>query len=37
MADLPIDEFGGLMSQQNSSNPAEFERVQFMKLHSKIV
>ncbi|MDD4646119.1 MAG: dihydroorotate dehydrogenase-like protein [Bacteroidales bacterium] len=32
-----IDEFRGLMSQQNSSNPAEFERVQFMKRYSGIV
>ena len=32
-----IDEFRGKMNQQNLENPAEFERVQFMRLYSKIV
>lgn len=32
-----IDDFKGRMSQQNLKNPGEFERVQFMKLYSKIV
>jgi len=32
-----IDEFRGKMSQHNLVNPAEFERVQFMRLYSKIV
>lgn len=32
-----IDEFRGRMNQQNLRNPAEFERVQFMRLYSKIV
>jgi dihydroorotate dehydrogenase (fumarate) len=32
-----IDEFRGKMNQQNLKNPAEFERVQFMRLYSKIV
>ncbi|MCX6226711.1 MAG: dihydroorotate dehydrogenase-like protein [Bacteroidia bacterium] len=31
-----IDEFRGKMNQQNLKNPAEFERVQFMRLYSKI-
>ena len=33
----PIEEFRGKMNQQNLKNPAEFERVQFMRLYSKIV
>ncbi len=32
-----IDEFRGKMNQQSLKNPAEFERVQFMRLYSKIV
>jgi dihydroorotate dehydrogenase (fumarate) len=32
-----IDDFRGKMNQQNLKNPAEFERVQFMRLYSKIV
>lgn len=32
-----IDEFRGKMNQQSLVNPAEFERVQFMRLYSKIV
>jgi dihydroorotate dehydrogenase (fumarate) len=32
-----IDQFRGSMSQANLKNPAEFERVQFMRLYSKIV
>jgi len=32
-----IDEFRGKMNQKNLKNPAEFERVQFMRLYSKIV
>lgn len=32
-----VDEFRGLMNQHNLRNPAEFERVQFMRLYSKIV
>ena len=31
-----IDEFRGKMSQKNIENPAAYERVQFMKLYSKI-
>jgi dihydroorotate dehydrogenase (fumarate) len=31
-----IDEFRGKISQYNATNPAVFERVQFMKLYSKI-
>jgi dihydroorotate dehydrogenase (fumarate) len=32
-----VEEFRGKLSQANVPNPAEFERVQFMKLYSKIV
>jgi hypothetical protein len=32
-----IEEFRGKMNQQKLKNPAEFERVQFMRLYSKIV
>jgi dihydroorotate dehydrogenase (fumarate) len=32
-----IDDFRGKMSQSQIQNPAAFERVQFMKLYSKIV
>ena len=32
-----IDEFRGKMNQQSIINPAEFERVQFMRLYSEIV
>jgi len=32
-----VDEFRGKMNQQSLKNPAEFERVQFMRLYSKIV
>lgn len=32
-----IDDFRGKLSQKNIENPAVFERVQFMKLYSKIV
>jgi dihydroorotate dehydrogenase (fumarate) len=32
-----IDEFRGMMNQQSIKNPAEFERVQFMRLYSEIV
>jgi dihydroorotate dehydrogenase (fumarate) len=32
-----IEEFRGKMNQQSLKNPAEFERVQFMRLYSKIV
>jgi dihydroorotate dehydrogenase (fumarate) len=32
-----IDEFRGKMNQQSIANPAEFERVQFMRLYSEIV
>jgi len=32
-----VSDFRGKMSQANVANPAEFERVQFMKLYSKIV
>ena len=32
-----IDDFRGKMNQQSLKNPAEFERVQFMRLYSKIV
>lgn len=32
-----IDDFRGKMNQQSIANPAEFERVQFMKLYSEIV
>jgi len=32
-----LDEFRGKASQQNIKNPAAFERVQFMKLYSKII
>ncbi len=32
-----IDEFRGKMNQQSLANPAEFERVQFMRLYSEIV
>jgi dihydroorotate dehydrogenase (fumarate) len=32
-----IEEFRGKMNQQSLVNPAEFERVQFMRLYSKIV
>jgi dihydroorotate dehydrogenase (fumarate) len=32
-----LDDFRGKMSQANLKNPAEFERVQFMRLYSKIV
>jgi dihydroorotate dehydrogenase (fumarate) len=32
-----INDFRGKMNQQNLANPAEFERVQFMKLYSEIV
>ena len=31
-----IDEFRGKINQYNTPNPAVFERVQFMKLYSKI-
>jgi dihydroorotate dehydrogenase (fumarate) len=31
------EDFRGIMSQKNIQNPAAFERVQFMKLYSKIV
>lgn len=31
-----LDQFRGMFSQKNIKNPAEFERVQFMKLYSKI-
>ncbi len=32
-----IDDFRGKMNQQSIKNPAEFERVQFMRLYSEIV
>jgi dihydroorotate dehydrogenase (fumarate) len=32
-----IDDFRGKMNQQSIANPAEFERVQFMRLYSEIV
>lgn len=32
-----IDDFRGKMNQQGIANPAEFERVQFMRLYSEIV
>ena len=32
-----IDDFRGIMSQAKLENPASFERVQFMRLYSKIV
>jgi dihydroorotate dehydrogenase (fumarate) len=32
-----LEDFRGRMSQQNIKHPADFERVQFMKLYSKIV
>jgi dihydroorotate dehydrogenase (fumarate) len=32
-----LDDFRGRASQQNITNPAAFERVQFMKLYSKII
>jgi dihydroorotate dehydrogenase (fumarate) len=32
-----IDEFRGKLSQVNTKNPAAYERVQFMKLYSKII
>ncbi len=32
-----ISDFKGKMSQINQKNPAAYERVQFMKLYSKIV
>ncbi len=32
-----IEDFRGKMNQQSISNPAEFERVQFMRLYSEIV
>ncbi len=32
-----IDDFRGRMNQQSIKNPAEFERVQFMRLYSEIV
>jgi dihydroorotate dehydrogenase (fumarate) len=32
-----IEDFRGKMNQQSLKNPAEFERVQFMRLYSKIV
>jgi dihydroorotate dehydrogenase (fumarate) len=32
-----IDSFRGKLNQQNLPNPAEFERVQFMRLYSEIV
>ncbi len=31
-----ISDFRGKMNQSNITNPADFERVQFMKLYSKI-
>jgi dihydroorotate dehydrogenase (fumarate) len=31
-----IDQFKGMFSQKNIDNPAAFERVQFMKLYSRI-
>jgi len=32
-----VDDFRGKMNQESLKNPAEFERVQFMRLYSKIV